>query len=136
MVHLRIWLIVNEKCQRVLFLASDHYRCFQNENLGAKAGYTVFTDALTAVGQFVSKLRKQSCVDELISGLEHYMIALLQVFWWDHVKRQLQHYVDRNISNGGLTFNAALQIFRKAGAYQLIQNVCCHKERHPLLYSD
>ena len=136
MVHRRIWLIVNKKGQHVLFLASDHYRNFQDENAGATVGYTIFTDARTAVGQFVSNPRKQSCVDEIISGLEHYTVALLQVFRWERVRRKLEHYVDSSMCNGGLTFNGALQVLRKAGAYQLIQKLCCPKEKQRQLFVD
>ena len=96
---------------------------------GGKAGYTVFIDTQTAVGQFVSNPRKQSYVNEEIAGVEHYIIALLWVFWRERGKTQLQCYVDSNTGNGGLTFNTALQLLCKAGAYQLMHNMCCHKER-------
>ena len=75
MVHRRIWRIINKRGQHTLFLESDHYAKFQSENGGATVGYHVWHDALNAVGQFVSNPRKQSCVDEFISGLEHYMVC-------------------------------------------------------------
>ena len=56
----------------------------------------------------MSNPRKQSLVNKEITGVDHYAIALLQVFWWERVERQLQHYIDSNIGNAELTFNAAL----------------------------
>ena len=91
---------------------------------------------MVVVGQFVSNPRVQSCVDEQMSGMEHYMAALLRVLRWPHVRRQLEHYVDQDIATGGLTYQALFQVVRKAGAYQLIQAVCCPKKEQPTIHVD
>jgi len=77
-VHRRIWRNVNKRQQHLLFLSSDYYARFRQDHNQATVGYDVWHDALANVGGFVSKPLNESCVDEKISGMEHYMAALLQ----------------------------------------------------------
>ena len=69
---------------------------------------------MSRVGGFVTKPIAESCVDEKISGLEHYMAALLGIFKTDHVRSMLEKYKDKT---NGLTYEELLTTLRKAGAY-------------------
>ena len=116
----------------MLFQNSDYYCDFKQAH-GATAGYDVWRRVLARVGSFVTKPLVESCVDEKISGLEHYMAALLGVVKTDRVKSLLENYKDKT---NGLTYPQLLETLRKAGAYQMIKSVCCPKVEQPDLQYD
>ena len=132
MVRKRIWLNANKQLQYSLFQNSDYYVDFKRRR-GATAGYDVWRYVLARVGSFVSKPLAESCVDEKISGLEHYMAALLGFVKTDRVRSFLENYKDKT---KGLTYKQLLETLRKAGAYQMIEAVCCPKVEEPDLQYD
>ena len=76
----------------MLFLESDHYTNFQQEHVGATAGYKVWKQVMNKVGAFVNNPTAQSCVDTKITGFEHLMASLLVVLRRQHVIDDLSTY--------------------------------------------
>ena len=132
-VHKRIWLITNKRQQHSLFISSDHYQQFQKDHPGATVGYDVWRCALAVVGSFVSKPLQESCVDERMSSLEHFMAAILCVLKWKDVKAELEKY---GAAGNNLTYKETYESMRKAGGYQMIEAVCCPKVNQPDLHLD
>ena len=89
--HRRIWCNVNKQQQHLLFLTSDHYANFRQDNDGATATLVdIWQEMMGAVGSFVSNPRNLYCVDEKTSGMEHFMAALLGYINKPHVRACLE----------------------------------------------
>ena len=67
---------------------------------------------LKEVNTFVTDPKQESCVDEKISGLEHFMATLIAVFKWKDVKEGLKDYADEV---GGLQYKFFVDVLRKYG---------------------
>ena len=117
----------------LLFVCSEHHTNFQKENPGATVGYTTWSNVLNKVNTFVTDPKPEYCVDEKISGLEHYMAALLAVFKWNSVKEGLEGYSD---VGDRLGYDSLVQVLRKAGAFQMVEAVFCPKEEQPDMHID
>ena len=130
---MRIWLNVNKKQQHLLFCNSDHYITFQHDNPGATVGYDVWSDVLSSVGSFVKMPLPESCVDERMSALEHFMAAILEVLKRKDVKEELGKYKP---TGNHLTYKETYECTRKAGGYQMIETMCCPVEDQPELKLD
>ena len=61
------------------------------------------------------------------------MAALLGLVKTDPVRSLLENYKDKT---EGLTYQQLLETLRKAGAYQMIEAVCCSKVEEPNLQYD
>ena len=68
----------------------------------------------------------QSCVDEKISALEHFLAALRGLMKRKNTKKELESYQD----SIGLTYS------RKTGVYQLIGRIYCPKVQQLELHKD
>ena len=75
---------------------------------------------------------RQSCVDKKTSALKQYMTAILGVLRRRSMSKELENYQDA----GGLSYDATVEVLRKAGAFQLINRVCCEKVPQPELHVD
>ena len=116
----------------MLFLESDHYINFKRENGGASTtSKGVWVEALSEVGSFVGIQRRESCVDEKTSDMEHSMAALLSYMRKLHIKAYLEDYHD---DGEGLLYQPLVEVLRKAGYTKLVDVVCCHKMEQPSLH--
>ena len=127
-VHRKIWHVTNAKQRHQLFLQSDHYTQFQNAHPGT-IGYTVLSEVLSSVAKFVSNPLHESCVDQKMSGLDHFMAALTPLLKRPEVEEKLVRY-----DGNGMTHGDLYAITRKTSSHQMVCSVVCEKEEQPDLH--
>lgn len=139
-VHMRIWKDTNKQHHLYDFRESVHYANFQREvkvdgwdDRKPRVSYSTFHKALKKVGTFVVLPLNESCVDEIIDGLEQLMEPLFHAFRRERVKELLENYSD---DHGGLTYEELYGVLRKSGAFAMVGAVLCEKVEQPDLHRD
>ena len=126
----RTWLLPTKYERYYAFYNSKYYDEFV-QKCGAGIGETVFNEELKEIGidRFVRDETQRSCVDSVISNLEHAMTAFRCLCKQEQVRNMLSSF--QNIQ-GGLSFEALMAALDQCRYTGLVRAVSCEEQ----LYTD
>jgi hypothetical protein len=123
----RIWSVIGAERQFQLFINSQEYKEFQNMTNNATIGTTLFKKYFCSCTRAPTP---ESCVDPLISGMQHLMVA---------IKEGMEKLPDmtKAILESLPGFTSFSDALRKERAVAMVEACCCpREEQHNLKVSD